>query len=270
MHYRHLYHAGNFADVFKHLLLVGLLQALSRKDKPWCYLDTHAGAGRYDLAREEAERTGEWRGGIGRLWTSTPQDSMLTRYVELVKALNASDADTAPRHYPGSPWLAAQLARLGDRVVGCEKVAAVAESLAEALPMLELQRRDGYEAHALWPPREKRGLMLVDPPFERVDEFEAAAELIQRAGARFAGGIYALWYPLKNRHAAGRCLRRLARDSAQPVLDLQIDGGARAAGQMRACGLAVVNPPFGFEADARLALDELAVALGATVTVNPV
>lgn len=268
MHYRHLYHAGNFADVFKHVLLVALLQALSRKDKPWCYLDTHAGAGCYDLDSGEAERTGEWRDGIGRLWSAVPKDPTLLRYLEAIRAINPSAE--LPRCYPGSPWLAAQLARPGDRLVVCERVPAVAKTLSEVLLAAELHRRDGYEAHALLPPREKRGLVLIDPPFERVDEFDAAAEFLQRAGARFAGGIYALWYPLKNRHAAGRCVRRLARDAGRPVLNLQIDNGARAAGRMHACGLAVVNPPFGFEVAAQSALDELAVSLDAKVEMTSV
>lgn len=261
MHYRHIYHAGNFADVFKHVLLVALLQALSRKDKPWCYLDTHAGAGIYDLAQGEAARTGEWRDGIGRLWGSAPEDPILARYLDAIRDINPS-ADL-PRRYPGSPWLATQLARPADRLVVCERVPAIAKTLSEVLPAAELHLRDGYETHALLPPREKRGLVLVDPPFERADEFDAAADFLQRAGARFAGGIYALWYPLKNRHAAGRCVRRLARDASQPVLELRIDNKARAEGQMHACGLAVINPPFGFEPAARSTLQELGVRLGA-------
>ncbi len=268
MHYRHLYHAGNFADVFKHVLLVGLLQALSRKDKPWCYLETHAGAGRYDLARAEAERTGEWRDGIGCLWGATLSDPTLASYLDLVRSVNDSGEAATPRYYPGSPWLALQLARTDDRIVVCERVPEVAQALADTLPTLELHLRDGYEAHALLPPREKRGLVLVDPPFERVDEFDAAAEFIQRAAARFAGGIYAMWYPLKNRHAAERCMRRLARDSKQQVLNLQIDNKAHAAGQMHACGLAVINPPYEFEPTARVALQELADILGARINVQ--
>lgn len=265
MHYRHHYHAGNFADVFKHVLLVALLQALSHKDKPWCYLDTHAGAGRYELDSSEADRTGEWRDGIGRLWNAASKDPVLSRYLELIRSINPSAE--LPRRYPGSPWLAAQLARPEDRLIVCERVPAVAQTLSEVLPTAELHRRDGYEAHALLPPHEKRGLVLVDPPFERVDEFDAAAEFLQRAGARFAGGIYALWYPLKNRHAAGRCVRRLARDAGRPVLNLQIDNGAHGTGRMHACGLAVVNPPFGFEAAARSALQELAASLDARVEI---
>jgi len=262
VHYRHLFHAGNFADVFKHVTLLALLQALSRKDKPWCMLDTHAGAGLYDLRRDEAARTGEWQDGIGRLWAAPPAEPLLQRYIELLR--DANDGAGLQR-YPGSPWLAARLARPGDRVVACERVPEVAAALAEILPQVELHRRDGYESHALLPPREKRGLVLIDPPFERADEFDAAAAFMQRAGARFAGGVQALWYPLKNRHAAGRCLRRLARDSGREVIDLQIDTGRVGAGRMHACGMAVVNPPYGFEADIHPALQALAGALEARV-----
>jgi 23S rRNA (adenine2030-N6)-methyltransferase len=111
---------------------------------------------------------------------------------------------------------------------------------------VEFHRRDGYEAHALLPLAEKRGLVLVDPPFERPDEFEAAAELAEKSLARFASGVYAIWYPLKNRHAAARFERRVARASGRPVLRLELATGARGEGQMRACAVSVVNAPFGF------------------------
>lgn len=264
VHYRHLYHAGNFADVFKHVLLTGLLRALSRKDKPWCCLDTHAGAGRYDLSSEQGGRTGEWEEGIGRLWRTSPTEATVAHYLAAVRALNPGRS-VEPRLYPGSPWLAAQQARPGDRVLACEQVAEVAETLGALLPSVEVHCRNGYEALTLLPPRERRGLVLVDPPFERPDEFEAVTDFIERVTARFAGGVCALWYPLKNRHAAGRAVRRLARASARPVLDLQIDIGGRGDGRMHACGLAVVNPPFGFETTAQAALDALAPLLGARV-----
>lgn len=247
MHYRHSYHAGNFADVFKHVVLCALLQALSRKDKPWCYLETHSGAGAYDLEGEGAARTGEWRDGIGRLAGLDRVPELLDRYLGIVRGLNG---DGTTRHYPGSPLFAQALARERDRLVFCEKVPEVVADLRENLKgerRAVVHHRDGYEAHALLPPAEKRGLVLVDPPFERPDEFDAAGELVGKAIGRFAGGIYAIWYPLKNRHAAGRFERHVARACDEPPLRLAFENGAPGEGQMRGCAVLVINPPFGLE-----------------------
>jgi 23S rRNA (adenine2030-N6)-methyltransferase len=249
MHYRHAYHAGNFADVFKHAVLCGLLNALNRKDKPWCYLETHAGAGAYDLAGEGAARTGEWRDGIGRLHGMSGAPAPLDRLLEIVGALNAGGE---LRRYPGSPLIARALARPGDRLVLCEKVDKVAADLAENLRgerRAVIHRRDGYEAHALLPPEEKRGLVLIDPPFERPDEFQAVGDLLEKSLARFAGATFAAWYPLKNRHAAARFERRMARVAETPPLRVALETGAKGEGQMRACAVLVVNAPFRFEAD---------------------
>jgi 23S rRNA (adenine2030-N6)-methyltransferase len=258
MHYQHAYHAGNFADVFKHILLTGLLSSLNRKDKPWSFFDTHAGAGEYDLAGAGASRTGEWRDGIGRLIAADGAPEMAAAFLRI-----AGPAAAAQR-YPGSPLFARALARPGDRLVLCEKVPEVAAMLKQALrgdPAAAIHQRDGYEAAALLPPPEKRGLVLIDPPFERPDEFEAVGDFIAAAVARFAGGIYAAWYPLKNRHVASRLVRRAPRETGKPVLNLELDNGEPAEGQMHACGLLVVNPPFGFEPAAREALAWLAPRL---------
>lgn len=258
MHYRHSYHAGNFADVFKHVVLCGLLAALNRKDKPWCYLETHAGAGTYDLAGEGATKTGEWRDGIGAL---IPGDvafpEPLNACVRLVKEING---DAVLRAYPGSPYFARAYARSSDRLVLCEKVPDVAAALRGCFPKdarIVVHQRDGYESHSLLPPSEKRGLVLVDPPFERPDEFDAVAEFLKKAQARFSGGVYAAWYPIKNRHAAGRFERRVARESGKPALALRFENGAPGEGQLRACGMLIVNPPFQFEQDIEPALKVL-------------
>jgi len=287
MHYRHAYHAANFADVFKHVLLVGLLAGLSRKDKPWVFVDTHAGAGDYDLDDIAAGTTGEWRGGIGALadaGNAVDVPALVARYLSLVGAENA---DGGFRRYPGSPQLARWLMRpeLADRLVLCEKVDAVADDLKRALrgANAAIHVRDGYEAHALVPPAEKRGLMLIDPPFERGDEFDAVAELLRRALARFGNGVYAVWYPLKNAHVAGKFVQRIARESGRPTLDLMIetdapprapDANGIVKQPMTACGMVVVNPPFGFAEQARDALAFLAPRLAqgpnAGWAVNPI
>lgn len=246
MHYRHAFHAGNFADVFKHAILCGLLEALSRKDKPWAYVETHAGAGRYDLGGAGAVRTGEWRDGIGRLEGATGLPAPLGRYLDIVAAQRAEHAQS----YPGSPRVALALAREADRLVLCEKIPEIADELRHALhgeKQVTIHRRDGYEAHTLLPPAQKRGLVLIDPPFERPDEFEAVGDLLEKSLARFPGGVFAVWYPLKNRHAAGRFERRAARLAKEPPLRLALETGAPGEGQMRACAVLVVNAPFGFE-----------------------
>lgn len=247
MHYRHSYHAGNFADVFKHVVLCALLQALCRKDKPWCYVETHAGAGAYDLAGEGATRTGEWRDGIGRLHDLADGPPLLQSFLDVVRGVNGTGA---LRHYPGSPLFAQAYARERDRLVLCEKVPEIAAELRENLKgerRAVVHLRDGHEAHALLPPAEKRGLVLVDPPFERPDEFEATAELVEKSLARFAGGVFAAWYPLKNRHAASRFERRVARACEEPPLRLSFETGAPGEGQMRSCAVLVVNAPYGLE-----------------------
>ena len=259
MHYQHRYHAGNFADVFKHAVLCGLLSALNRKDTPWFFLDTHAGAGLYNLKDVAAGRTAEQENGIARLRQTENAPAMLQAYLRLVRAQDAERS----AHYPGSPLLARALARAGDKIVLCEQVPAIAEQLRIAMgrdTRIAVHLRDGYEGHVLLPPVQKRGLIFVDPPFERRDEFDAMSEFLKQSLARFAHGIYALWYPIKNQHEAKRFLRR-ASLMGRPTLSLSLETGAEAEGQMRAAGMVVVNPPFGFEEQARDALQFLARSL---------
>ncbi len=246
MHYQHQFHAGNFADVFKHTLLCGLLTALSRKETPWCFLDTHAGAGTYRLDSVAADKTGEWRDGIARLAGLTDAPEPLAALLRLTKMPS----------YLGSPLIAQALARPQDRVVLCEKVPAIFEQLKGNCAGVELHQRDGYEAASLLPPKEKRGLVLIDPPFERPDEFDAAAQFLKAAQARFAHGIYAVWYALKNRRAADQFLRKVAA-LQRPWRAYEFDNGAKAEGQMHACGVLVLNPPFQFDQDIRAAMDVL-------------
>ena len=247
MHYRHAYHAGNFADVFKHVLLCGLLQAIARKDKPWMYLETHAGAGLYDLSGEAAGKTAEWRDGIGRLKDVREGPEALMSFMACVRAQKA-------QRYPGSPLFAQASGQ--PRLVLCEKVPEVWFDLKSRISA-EIHQRDGYEAHALLPPKEKRGLILVDPPFEARDEFERISGFLGHAVERFRSGVYAVWYPLKNRHEAQRFLRRCQRDLPVPALNIEFENGAAGEGQMRACGLLILNPPFRFAQDMEPALKVL-------------
>lgn len=246
MHYQHRYHAGNFADVFKHVLLCGLLGALNRKDKPWSYLETHAGAGEYDLGGEAAGRTGEYTDGIARLMGLQNAPAPLDEFLRIVASVN----DGPLRHYPGSPRFAQAFMRAQDRLVLCEKVPEIAEELRRNLgrgARAAIHHRDGYEAHGLLPPAEKRGLVLIDPAFEDRREFEAVGDFLVQSLARFSNGIFAAWYPLKNRHEAQRFARRMQRELTRPLQNFEFDNGAPGEGQMRACGLLVVNPPFQFD-----------------------
>jgi 23S rRNA (adenine2030-N6)-methyltransferase len=254
VHYRHRYHAGNFADVFKHALVCALLEAMCRKLAPWCYLETHAGAGRYELDDEGAQATGEWRAGVARVYAAADAPATAAGYLLALREFNGG---ATLRRYPGSPWLALRLARAQDRLVFCERVPEVASALKATLAgdaRTAVHVRDGYEAVSLLPPRERRGLVLVDAPFERADEFDALAEFLAAALRRFAGGVYAAWYPLKNAHAADRFVRAAARIAGKPALDLRLDTGAPGAGQLRRCGLTVINAPHGFSAQARAIL----------------
>lgn len=267
MHYQHRFHAGNFADVFKHVLLCGLLRALNRKDTPWAYVETHAGAGAYELrdaaaARTAAERTGEFHDGIARLIAATDAPAPVAAYLDVVRAMNGNAAGAGElRRYPGSPWFALQAARSTDRVLLCEREPAIAAELRGALaadPRVAIHQRDGYEAAALLPPREKRGLVLIDPPFERPDEFDAVGAFVARALARFGNGVYAIWYPYKKRFDSERFLRRLRRDCPREAINYVLDTGAPSEGQMHACGVVVVNPPYAFTVEIAAALPWLA------------
>ncbi len=258
MHYQHRYHAGNFADVFKHALLCELLAALNRKETPWFYLETHAGAGVYDLARDEAARTAEFEDGIARLWDLRGTESPISDYLRLIAEQNP---DGALRYYPGSPAVVQKLARASDRLALCEKVPDIVFALKHALDhdaRIAVHTRDGYEAYALLPPQQKRGLVLIDPPFERRDEFDGVSEFLERALGRFSNGIYAAWYPMKNKHDPAKFIRRCERELKKPMLRVELDTDAHAEGQMHACGMLVVNPPFGFDERAREILKFLA------------
>lgn len=251
MNYRHAYHAGNFADVFKHAILLTLLDALTVKAKPLCYLETHAGRGSYRLDAAEAEATGEWREGIGRLFAATPPPR-LRRYVDLIRALNP---EGALQTYPGSPWLAAQALRADDRLVLCDVQAEEAAALNALLrrdARAHVHTRDGYAAlHALLPPAEKRGLVLIDPPFEAQEgEFTAIEAALASAYARWPTGVYAVWYPIKSRRVVAPFHRHLARGPFSDVLVAELlvqpdDSPLRLNG----CGILIANPPWKVDAN---------------------
>ena len=261
MNYRHAYHAGNFADCAKHALLLWMLDALQRKPAPFFVLDTHAGVGRYDLIAGDAARTGEWRDGIARLLHEPP--AALRRYVAAVSAIGGEGEFI----YPGSPLLIYQAMRETDRLACCElhpEDAAALRTLFRGEGQAGVHLRDGYEAiRALLPPKERRGLVLIDPPYEAPGEFERVVKALQDGAARFDHGVYAAWYPIKHRapvttfHEAVRLAGLRDVVAAELWLRRPIDPAA-----LNGCGLLVRNAPHGFEAAAGEMLAALAGRLG--------
>jgi 23S rRNA (adenine2030-N6)-methyltransferase len=250
MNYRHAYHAGNFADVVKHVALVAILQHLRKKETAFAVIDTHAGRGLYDLSAAEAKRTGESSRGVGRLGEVREAPEALATYLELVRA-------AGPDCYPGSPLIAARLLRSQDRLVAIEKHADEATALEAVLAPFRkarVVRGDGYALLAgLLPPVEHRGLVLIDPPYEEETEFRDAGRTLASAHRRFASGSYLLWFPAKSRDADLLCGELLA-SGIRKMVRLDIDVGSPSGardGALTSSGLVVVNPPFGFADEMR-------------------
>jgi 23S rRNA (adenine2030-N6)-methyltransferase len=280
MNYRHHYHAGNFADVVKHALLIGLIEALQRKPKPCVFLDTHAGRGRYDLLAadrgDSLARTPEWPDGIGRLWSEPAADDLLARYVALVRRFGAERGgdEATLRWYPGSPWIAAALARPEDRLVLCEKHPDDFASLAAAFagrPRVSVLPTDGYAAvRATLPSRERRALVLIDPPYEAQDEIAQIGGALRDGLGRLPSAVFAIWYPLTGRARTDEFVGMLRRDALAPTLTCEVEVAVPADEvKLRGCGLAVINPPWQFDATARPLLTALAVRLAAPAAPAP-
>ena len=259
MNYRHAYHAGNFADVVKHVVLSRIIDYLKRKDAPFRVIDTHAGIGLYDLSSDEAQKTGEWRGGVGRLaGKAFPPEiaALLDPYLGAV-GLDESAGDI--RSYPGSPLIARRLLRKQDRLFAIELHPEDAGELRRLFAgdiqtrVLEL---DGWLAlGAQLPPKERRGLVLVDPPFEEPGEFDRMADALVKAHHRWPGGIYALWYPVKNAREVAAFRDRLRQAGIARILDLRFDiRRPSPEPRLDGCGMAVVNPPYALEAEMRAVL----------------
>ncbi len=265
MNYRHAFHAGNFADVTKHVLLVRILVHLLRKEAPFRVVDTHAGIGRYDLAGPEAKRTGEWQGGIGRLDAPFGDDveALLAPYRAVLDATRERYGRTV---YPGSPAIVRELIRPSDRAVFVERHPADADTLTgrfNATANAKVLRLDGWTAlGALLPPKERRGLVLIDPPFEEPGETEHALARLAAAIRRWPTGIYALWYPIKRGPGMDGPLARFAASLGREALRLEVlvaDPAGRAG--LAGSGLLVVNPPWTLAEEAGTLLPALAARL---------
>jgi 23S rRNA (adenine2030-N6)-methyltransferase len=256
MNYRHAFHAGNFADCFKHALLLVLIRAMQRKEKPFLAIDTHAGCGRYDLSSDAAERTGEWRHGIGKLLEARP--AALADYLACVERLGL---------YPGSPAILQSVLRPGDRLVACELHGQDAQALkAEFLGVrnVAVHARDGYGAlRAFLPPPEKRCLVLIDPPFEQPDEFDVLITTLEAAWKKFKTGVYAVWYPIKHLAPVRNFFEGLKRTPIRDVIAAEFLLRAPVhPARLNGCGLLIVNPPYGIEAEAAPILQALKTSLG--------
>jgi len=272
MNYRHAFHAGNFADVFKHVLLSRLIGYLVRKDAPLRFIDTHAGAGRYDLDSEAARRSPEWRDGIARLLKARPQGEVAQLLAPYLEAIGPFDeAEGRPFSYPGSPAIAQALLRPQDRLALCEAHAEERERLVAALgrdPRLSIVGTDGYVAlNAYLPPKERRGVVLVDPPFEAQSEADSVEGALARALRKWPAGTYMAWRPIRDAKADARFLNSVAAFGAPNILRLELDvgpGPVGAHGQepLARAGLLIVNPPHTLIEEARALMPWLAKTLG--------
>ncbi|MBE9604871.1 23S rRNA (adenine(2030)-N(6))-methyltransferase RlmJ [Acetobacteraceae bacterium H6797] len=260
MNYRHAFHAGNFADCVKHALLVPLLRALARKPAPFRVLDTHAGIGWYDLEGSEAARTGEWQDGLARVLAGG-EAGPLADWLGLIEQLGC------PPRYPGSPALTRALLRPEDKLVLCELHPEDNQTLRRAFardPQVAVHQRDAYEAvTALTPFPEKRGLVLIDPPFEQPGEFERLFTAMAQVNKRMRGAVIAAWYPIKHRAPVRAFHQALADSEIRDVLTAELwlrePTDPR---RLNGCGLAVVNPPWGWAEQAEAILAELLARMG--------
>jgi 23S rRNA (adenine2030-N6)-methyltransferase len=252
MNYRHAFHAGGFADVVKHAVLTLLIERLKLKDTAFRVIDTHAGVGMYDLTGDEAVRSGEWQDGIGRLWQHDLDPALVPLTAPWLEAVQAANrASDALCFYPGSPWIARHLLRRQDRLTAVELHPKDAEALA-ALFAGDVQVRtialDGWLAlGAFVPPKERRGLILVDPPYEEPDEFARLFDGFLNAHRRWPTGIYCLWYPVKDLTAVDRLRVRLAKSGIRRLLRAELTVRERGAdGTFNGTGLVICNPPWQF------------------------
>jgi 23S rRNA (adenine2030-N6)-methyltransferase len=267
VNYRHAFHAGNFADVVKHVVLTRVLLYLQEKPAAFRVIDTHAGAGLYDLTSDEAIRGGEWQGGIGKLLGAElggPVAALLKPYLDIIRAFNGASTLTA---YPGSPLIMRALLRPQDRLVACELEPVARRRLIDQLRRDKQARvvdLDGWTAlPAFVPPNERRGMVLIDPPFEARDEFERMADGFATAFAKWPTGIYVLWYPVKDLQATRRWRRAIAQTVAAVVpaaskaarrehclgVEVSVGGPSATGPALRTAGLLIVNPPWTLERD---------------------
>lgn len=266
--YRHSFHAGNHADVLKHFVLMLIIESLQQKDKGFYYLDTHAGTGRYQLTGVQAEKTGEYKEGIARLWDKTDLPPELARYVNLIQRLNGSKT---LRYYAGSSLIAATLLRPQDRAL-------LTELHPTDFPLLrhnfsqftnvKVKRENGFQQlKSTLPPKERRGLILIDPPYELKEDYELVVKAVKEGYKRFATGTYAIWYPVVLRQQIKRMINGLKQTGIKKILQIELavlpDNQQRG---MTASGMIVINPPWQLESQMKQILPYLVNCLAPTGT----
>lgn len=262
--YRHSFHAGNHADVLKHIVLMLILENLKLKDKGFYYLDTHAGVGRYQLSSDEAEKTGEYKEGIGRLWERTDLPQEISRYVDLIKHLNFGAK--ALRYYAGSPLIAAQLLRPQDRALLTElhpRDFPLLRNNFKEFKNVSVKCDNGFQQlKATLPPKERRGLVLIDPPYELKEDYDLVVKAAEEGYKRFATGTYAIWYPVVLRQQTKRIFKGLQASGIRKILKIELavrpDSDQRG---MTASGMAVINPPWTLEGQMKAMLPYLVKTL---------
>jgi 23S rRNA (adenine2030-N6)-methyltransferase len=272
MQYKHAFHAGNFADVHKHITLLQLIHSLRKKAKGFLFLDTHAGAGLYDLGGADARHSGESQEGITKLLRAASSAQPHVAIAEYLTAVAQIRALGKSQHYPGSPLLAAGALRAVDVCIAVESQAQISRALQRAFEqqasLLALTPRvehdDGYAAiRRLLPPAQRRGLVLIDPPYEAADEERQLSAALNDGLLRFESGVFAIWYPIKRQHEADLFTARLLRGILRPTLALElcVNPADHAAG-LNGSGMLVINPPWQFDADAQIWQAQLLEALG--------
>jgi 23S rRNA (adenine2030-N6)-methyltransferase len=267
MNYRHAFHAGNFADVVKHTILSRILTYLMKKDAAYRVIDTHAGIGLYDLYGNEAERTGEWQEGIARLIDTRLKPDVAALLEPYLDAVRARNTNGKLRYYPGSPFITRHLLRNQDRLMALELHPGDAWALKKNFAddfQVRVTNLDGWAALGTHlPPKEKRGLVLVDPPFEEKGEFSRMAQSLEKAHARWPGGIYAYWYPIKEPREVDAYIKALKATGIAKILriELMVDTPTNPP-RLHGTGMVVVNPPYVLEEEMRTLLPVLAELLG--------
>lgn len=269
MNYRHAYHAGNFADVVKHAVLARIIEYLKLKDKAFRVIDTHAGIGLYDLSSDEAQKTGEWRDGIGKVLGADLDPATANLLKPLLDVVRAMNPQSGLRFYPGSPMVARRLLRKQDRLSAIELHPLDAATLKKRFEgdfqtrVIELDGWLALGAHL--PPKEKRGLVLIDPPFEKEGEFGRLVGGLVKAHRRWPAGIYALWYPVKDRAAVNSFRADLAATGIERILDVRFDiRQPSPEPRLDGTGMIVVNPPYPLQRELQILLPMLKTVLGET------
>ncbi len=262
--YRHSFHAGNHADVLKHIVQMLIIENLQQKDKGFYYLDTHAGVGKYRLFSEEAEKTAEYLEGIARLWEQKDLPEEIQRYVNLIKKLNYGGKEL--RYYAGSPFIAALMLREQDRALFTELHPAdypLLRNTFKEYDNITTKRDNGFQQlKATLPPKERRGLVLIDPPYELKEDYDLVVQAVVEGYKRFATGIYAIWYPVVLRQQTKRIIKGLEATGIRKILQIELavrpDSDQRG---MTASGMIVINPPWQLESQMKQLLPYLVKTL---------